>query len=63
MAIKYRTIKAVRLALYGRGGYLEKILDSEMPEYAPHLSRDEQGWPHGVWLKDELLAWANENLM
>jgi hypothetical protein len=20
----------------------------------------EQGWPHGIWIKDELLRWAND---
>jgi len=58
----YTTIKAVRLALHARGGYLETIRDSELPEYAPHLSHTEQGWPHGAWVKSELLDWANANL-
>ena len=58
----YTTIKAVRLALTARGGYLETIRDSELPEYAPHLSHAEQGWPHGAWVKSELLDWANANL-
>lgn len=60
--MKYKTVKAVRLALTARGGYLEKILDTELPEYAPHLSRKEQGWEHGVYVKAELLEWANANL-
>jgi hypothetical protein len=60
--MKFRTVKAVRLALAGRGGYLETIRDSELPEYAPHLSHTEQGWPHGALVKAELLVWANDNL-
>ena len=28
----------------------------------PHLSWEEKGWEHGIWIKDELLDWANENL-
>ena len=58
----YKTIKAVRLALHARGCYLETIRDSELPEYAPHLNQQEQGWPHGAWVKAELLDWANANL-
>ena len=60
--MKFRTVKAVRLALHARGGYLETIRDTELLEYAPHLSQEERGWKHGIWIKDELLAWANENL-
>lgn len=56
----YRTVKAVRQELQRRGGYLETIRDTELPEYAPHLSTDERGWKHGLWIKDELLQWANE---
>jgi hypothetical protein len=22
----------------------------------------EQGWPHGAWIKNELLLWASEHL-
>ncbi len=58
----YTTIKAVRLALTARGGYLETIRDSELPEYAPRLSHTEQGRPHGAWVKYELTDWANANL-
>jgi hypothetical protein len=61
-AVKFKTVKAVHLELQSRGGYLETIRDTEMPEYAPHLSSAEQGWPHGSWIKDELLLWASENL-
>ncbi len=57
---KFRTVKAVTAALSEIGGYIEKNLDTELPQYAPHRSRDERGWPHGIWIKDELLAWANE---
>ena len=60
--MKFRTVKAVREALHARGGYLEKIWDTELPEYAPHLGWEEKGWEHGIWIKDELLDWANENL-
>ncbi len=60
--MEYKTIKAVRYALHSQGGYLETIRDTELPEYAPHLSQVEMGWPHGVWIKSELLDWANENL-
>jgi hypothetical protein len=41
--MKFRTVKAVR---------------AELPEYAPHLSMNEQGWPHNIWTKDELLEWV-----
>ena len=58
----FRTVKAVRLALTARGGYLETIRDSELPEYAPHFSQTEQGWEHGIYTRLELLEWANENL-
>lgn len=58
----FRTVKAVRLALTARGGYLETIRDSELPEYAPHLSQTEQGWEHGIYTRPELLEWANANL-
>jgi hypothetical protein len=56
----FRTVKAVRQELYRRGGYMEIIRDTELPQYAPHLSMAEQGWPHGIWIKDELLGWAND---
>ena len=52
--MKYRTVKAVRLELHRRGGYIETVRDTELPEYAPHLSWDEDGWDHGIWIKDEL---------
>jgi hypothetical protein len=58
----FRTVKAVRQELHRRGGYLEIIRDTEQPEYAPHLSMTEQGWPHGAWVKNELLRWASEHL-
>ena len=58
----YRTIKAIRLELHRRGGYLETIRDTETPEYAPHLSQEEIGWEHGIWIKSELLDWANAHL-
>ncbi len=60
--MKYRTVKAVGAALLHRGGWLEVIRDSELPEYAPHLSKDESGWPHGLWVRQELLEWAHDNL-
>lgn len=60
--MKFKTVKAVREALHQRGGYLETIRDTESPEYAPHLSWDERGWEHGVWIKSELLDWANAHL-
>ena len=60
--MNYRTVKTVRMALASRGGYLEKIWDTELPEYAPHLSQTEQGWEHGIYTRPELLEWANENL-
>ena len=60
--MKFRTVSAVRLALHHRGGWLETIRDTELPEYAPHLSQSETGWPHGVWIRSELLAWAQDNL-
>ena len=58
----YRTVKAVRLELHSRGGYLETIRDAESIEYAPHLSWDDQGWENGIWIKSELLDWANAHL-
>ena len=58
----FRTVKAVRQELHRRGGYLETIRDTELPEYAPHLSMTEHGWPHGAWVKDELVRWASEHL-
>ena len=58
----YRTVKAVRSELHDRGGYLETNHDYHLPQYAPHLSWDEDGWLHGIWIKEELLEWANENL-
>ena len=61
--MKYRTVKAVRLELHKRGGYLETLKEYELPEYAPHLSWDEKGWDHGIWIKDELLDWANTYLV
>jgi hypothetical protein len=60
--MRYRTVKAVRAELHRRGGWLETIRDTELPEYAPHLSWDEPGWLHGFWIKDELLDWANKTL-
>ena len=60
--MKYRTVKAVRLELHRRGGYMETIKDTESLEYVPHLTQDEQGWPHGAWVKSELLEWANTHL-
>ena len=60
--MRFRTVKAVRCELHSRGGYLETIRDTESPEYAPHLSQEERGWVNGVWIKSELLAWANETL-
>jgi transposase len=60
--MKFKTVKAVRLELQRRGGFLETIRDTELPEYVPHLSATEQGWIHGVWIKAELLKWASENL-
>ena len=51
----FRTVKSVRQELERRGGYLETIRDTESPKYAPHLSMTEQGWPHGLWIKNELL--------
>ena len=60
--MKFKTVKAVRLELHRRGGYLETIRDTERPEYAPHLSMTEQGWIHGAWIKAELMEWASEHL-
>lgn len=60
--MKFQTVKAVREALQARGGYLEAIRDTEFPEYAPHLNRQERGWEHGIWTKHELLDWANATL-
>ena len=59
---KYRTVKAVEKELARRGGYMETIRDTEKPEYAPHLFKSEKGWEHGLFVKEELLAWANKNL-
>ncbi|UAW01082.1 hypothetical protein STIP28_40 [Synechococcus T7-like virus S-TIP28] len=61
--MKYKTIKAVRSELHSRGGYLETIRDTESPEYAPHLTQQEMGWPNGIWIKSELLGWANEKFL
>lgn len=60
--MKFKTVKAVREALRQRGGWLETIRDTELPEYAPHLTCDEKGWDNGIWIKDELLDWANKHL-
>lgn len=60
--MKFKTVKAVRDALHSRGGWLETIQDTELPEYAPHLTWDEKGWDNGVWIRQELLDWANDNL-
>jgi hypothetical protein len=60
--MKFRTVKAIREALLARGGYLEKILDSESPEYVPHLDQQDPGWTYGIWDRFELLDWANDNL-
>lgn len=60
--MSFRTIKAIRAELHRRGGFLETIRDTERPEYAPHLTMTEQGWPHGLWIKEELLHWADEQL-
>lgn len=60
--MRFRTVKAVRLELHRQGGWLETIRDTELPEYAPHLNWEERGCPHGLWIKDELLDWANEHL-
>jgi hypothetical protein len=60
--MKYRTVKAVRTELHTRGGWLETIRDTESPEYAPHFSFEEKGWFNGIWIKDELLNWANQHL-
>jgi hypothetical protein len=60
--MKLRTVKAVRVELEARGGWLETIRDAELPEYAPHLSSEEQGWEHGIWVKNELLSWASTHL-
>ena len=54
------TIKQIRAELEALGGWLEVLRDTERPEYAPHLSREERGWPHGLWFKDELIEWAKE---
>jgi len=61
--MRYRTVKAVRAALHHRGGYLETIRDTELPEYSPQLSMDEPRGVHGLWVKDELLNWANQHLI
>lgn len=60
--MKHKTVKAVRLALHARGGWLETIRDTELPEYAPHLNWEERGWKNGIYIKDELLDWANQHL-
>ena len=60
--MKFSTVKAVRIALEARGGWLETIRDTELPEYVPHLSTDELGWEHGIWVKQELLSWASLHL-
>lgn len=60
--MKYKTIKAVKEALHERGGWLETIRDTELPEYAPHLNWEELGWDNGIYIKDELLDWANQHL-
>ena len=62
-AMAFKTVKAVRAELYSRGGWLETIRDTELPEYAPHLSCEEKSWKHGIWIKDELIDWANEHLI
>ena len=64
MALKFKTVKAVRLELQRRGGYLETISRccTKLPEYVPHLSMTEQGWIHGAWTKAELMEWASEHL-
>lgn len=59
----FKTVKAIRNALHARGGWLETLRDTERPEYAPHLSWEEKGWTNGLWIKDELLDWANEHLV
>lgn len=67
----FKTVKAIRAELYSRGGWLETIRDAcggrngclEIQKYAPHLSFEEKGWGHGLWLKDELIEWANEHLI
>jgi transposase len=58
----FSTVKAVRQELERRGGFLKTIRDTELPEYVPHLFMTEQGWPHGAWIKDELLLWTSEHL-
>lgn len=58
----FKTVKAVRIALHHRGGFLETIRDTELPEYIPQLSMDEPRGIHGTWIKDELLDWANKHL-
>ena len=63
--MKYRTVKAIRQELEKRGGYLEVRREyvspsGVHPEYAPHLFSNERGWEHGLWIKDELIQWANE---
>lgn len=60
--MRFQTVKAVRLELHRQGGWLETIRDTERPEYAPHLNWKERGWPQGLWIKDELLDWANAHL-
>lgn len=60
--MNYKTVKEIRAVLESRGGRLEKVLDGETPEYVPHLAtdRDQDSWLHGVWLREELLRWANK---
>jgi len=62
MPTRYRTVRHVQLELHRRGGSLEIIRETERPEYAPHLTQDETGWPHGLWIRPELLDWANQHL-
>jgi len=59
----FKTVKAIRNALHARGGWLETLRDTELPEYAPHFSWEETGWDNGLWIKGELLDWANEHLV
>ena len=60
--LRFMTVGAVRLALHHRGGRLEVLRTGRLPRYAPHLGKGEEGWPHGLWLRDDLLAWAHDNL-
>ena len=59
---KFTTVKQVKIELIKRGGYLEKVWDTELPEYVPHFSLDERGWKNGAYIRSELLDWANETL-